>query len=498
MAHTRQWRAPSAASIGPARRVGRVAVIALGLLCAMAGAGATVQPLPQLNIDKIQTTLSGVSSGGYMAVQLHVAYSATFGKGVAVVAGGPFYCAQGSVAHATGRCMSHSSPIPVSTLVATTQGWVASGAVDPTANLAHARVYLFSGKKDAVVNTAVVDDLKTFYSSFVPEAHIAYRKDVPAGHAILTDDYGNKACATSGDPYINDCDEDQAGAMLQHLYGPLQPRNNAPLAGSFVEYDQTGFTTGHALATTGWAYVPQSCAAGAVCRIHVALHGCKQNVASIGQQYVRNTGFNRWADTNHIVVLYPQVGVTGVNACWDWWGYDSPDYARKSGPQMKAVKAMVDQLGSGLPTGSLPAVARVAASAASTSSMKLAWPAVAGAAGYHVYRNGARATTTAVTDTTFTDTDLNPGTRHQWTVKTVDAGGRESAFSPAATASTTGFTPVCHTADNVSHVSAGRAYVLWGVDHALGSGLGMGLYNLFITSTLRQTAAGYYTPGTCY
>src|SRR4029450_2521644 len=33
-----------------------------------------------------------------------------------------------------------------------------------------------------------------------------------------------------------------------------------------------------------------------------------------------------------------------INDCWDWWGYDSPDYARKTGPQVAAVKAMVDRL----------------------------------------------------------------------------------------------------------------------------------------------------------
>ena len=52
--------------------------------------------LPKLKIDQSQITLSGFSSGGYMAVQLHVAYSNTF-KGVGVIAGGPmraiFVCA---------------------------------------------------------------------------------------------------------------------------------------------------------------------------------------------------------------------------------------------------------------------------------------------------------------------------------------------------------------------------------------------------------------------
>lgn len=470
--------------------------VALGAPVAF-NAAAAVQALPQLNIDGTQTTVSGVSSGGYMAVQLHVAYSATFRKGVGVVAAGPFYCAEGSVTYATGRCMTHSTSIPVSSLVSTTNSWATSGAVDPTANLANSKVYLFSGTSDSVVKTAVVDDLKTYYGNYVPAANIAYQKNLPAEHAWLTDDFGS-ACGLKAEPYINDCDFDQAGAMLQHLYGSLNPRNNGALGGAFVEFDQTGFTTGHAMGTTGWAYVPQACQAGATCRLHVALHGCKQNVATIGQQYVRSTGLNRWADTNQIVVLYPQTGQTATNACWDWWGYDSADYAKKSGPQMKAVKAMVDQIGSGVSSGSLPPTTSVGAGNATTSTMKITWPAVSGASGYRVYRNGARATVSPVTTASFTDAGLNPGTSHRWSVKTVDASGKESGFSPVATASTTGFTPVCHTADNVSHVAWGRAYVFWGYDYAYGSNQGMGLYNVLINSTLRQTGAGYFAPGTCY
>ena len=42
------------------------------------------------------------------------------------MAGGPFYCAEGSISNATGRCMTHSSTIPVATLVSTTKSWASS------------------------------------------------------------------------------------------------------------------------------------------------------------------------------------------------------------------------------------------------------------------------------------------------------------------------------------------------------------------------------------
>jgi poly(3-hydroxybutyrate) depolymerase len=108
-------------------------------LCASGGAYAAVN-LPALKIDKTQTTVSGLSSGGFMAVQLHVAYSATFAKGVGVVAGGPFYCAEGSVVNATGRCMASPAGIPTSTLVNTTNTWAGQGVIDPVANLQNSKV----------------------------------------------------------------------------------------------------------------------------------------------------------------------------------------------------------------------------------------------------------------------------------------------------------------------------------------------------------------------
>ena len=82
---------------------------AAGAAMALSGVGGVhaAVNLPALKIDKTQTTVSGLSSGGFMAVQLHVAYSATFAKGAGVVAGGPFYCAEGSIVNATGRCMAN-------------------------------------------------------------------------------------------------------------------------------------------------------------------------------------------------------------------------------------------------------------------------------------------------------------------------------------------------------------------------------------------------------
>ncbi|MBN8431429.1 PHB depolymerase family esterase [Microbulbifer salipaludis] len=54
-----------------------------------------------------------------------------------------------------------------------------------------------------------------------------------------------------------------------------------------------------------------------------------------------------------------------------------------------------------------------------------------------------------------------------------------------------------YTANNYNHVQAGRATTDGSYAYAVGSGDNLGLYNLFVTSTLAETAAGYYVQGNC-
>jgi hypothetical protein len=199
-----------------------------------------------------------------------------------------------------------------------------------------------------VVKSATSAALQAYYQHYLPAANIVYRNDIPSEHAFVTDDFG-AACNTKAAPFINNCQFDLAGAILEQLYGKLNARQNGTPAGELIAFDQAAIAPGHGLAETGYVYVPKDCTNGATCRVHVALHGCRQNVADIGEAFIKNSGYNRWADNNRIVVLYPQTGKGAVNSCWDWWGYDSPDYARRSAPQMQAIVAMLDKLAAGKP-----------------------------------------------------------------------------------------------------------------------------------------------------
>ena len=316
---------------------------------------ATVQaaaPLPALHAERSGITASGVSSGGSMAVQLQVAHSASV-AGVGVLAGGPYYCAQGSLFTALYNCMTPGFWTPVtrpSLLKTETDVLASSGRIDATAHLAKSRAWLFSGRNDRTVYPQVVEALQSFYAGY--KAEVLLVADKPAGHGMVTTEHGN-ACGTTAPPFINDCRYDAAGELLNFLLGKLA----APAAkesGRLMRFDQNAYAQGDAKAIamdeTGFLYVPQRCAAER-CRVHVAFHGCRQGAAEIGERFVREAGYNRWAEANALIVLYPQAikryspAVFNPRGCWDWWGYTGAMYHTQAGPQIRAVKAMLDRLG---------------------------------------------------------------------------------------------------------------------------------------------------------
>jgi poly(3-hydroxybutyrate) depolymerase len=414
-------------------------------LVALSCAQVSAASLPSFNADPNQVTVSGISSGAAMAVQAHVAYSGTF-KGAAVFAGPAYYCAQGSLANATVRCMEplSSLQIPVADLVATTRSWASQGLIDNTANLANAKVYLFSGTLDQTVRQPSVDALRDYYSSFVNPANIVYNNSTAAGHGWISP-MGPVTCALSQSPYINNCNIDAEQNFLSLFYGPLQPKQNGQLSGQIMAFEQNEFFDDHNPAVhgvdaNGWLYVPASCARGESCKVHVAYHGCNMSYSKIGDQFIRLSGLNEWADSNRLIVVYPQVlpslvePVVNGQGCWDWWGYDRADYAQKSGPQLLMTKRIVDRITSGFAPVDAPT--NLASDKISATSIRLTWKPVNGAIGYRLYRNGVQASTSTITRSDFTDSGLKQNTAYTYTVRAVASNGNLGPVSVPLTVST--------------------------------------------------------------
>jgi poly(3-hydroxybutyrate) depolymerase len=345
------------------RRVKAVIGAALALLAGVGLGGppsSAADALPQLGTALGATSVSGLSSGAYMAGQLELAHAKDI-VGAGIVAGGPFACAETAAsrvfpfwptavgqnaAQALYSCMKTTlGPPDPEALVERAKALADDGEIDPLSALASHNVYLFSGDADQTVTRPVVAAAKAFYEAAgVPAANVTLVESA-GGHAFITEE-GGAACGLTEEPFISDCDYDQAKAILAWIYGPLEGSSAEP-QGAFLVFDQEAFSDpGDGFASEGVVYVPPACKTGSGCRVHVALHGCRQSREEAGDAFVKETGFAEIADQNRLVILFPQVSSSAYNpeGCWDWWGYTGLDYLGKDAAQIKGIWAMVEHL----------------------------------------------------------------------------------------------------------------------------------------------------------
>ena len=298
--------------------------------------------LPGLDAQP-NVTVAGVSSGAYLAGQYHVAWSESV-TGAGLIAGGPWGCAGGDIAQALGPC-AEGSGLDLPALVQDAGALAAANAIDPLDGLDGDSVFVFHGANDAIVPAATTRAAADFYSGLDADIAVSYIEDVPATHGIpvLESPLG---CTEFAAPFLNDCDYDLAGQMLETLYGPLQPRSDDAVEAQ--PFDQAPYAAS-GLADTGYVFVPQACRGERRCRVHVFLHGCSQSAEAVGTAVVNGAGFNEWAVTNDLIVLYPQVAASAmapVNplGCWDWWGYSGENYLERDAAQLAAIHRMVTDL----------------------------------------------------------------------------------------------------------------------------------------------------------
>jgi poly(3-hydroxybutyrate) depolymerase len=327
-------------------------------------APAVAVQLQHYQIDPAKIFVAGISAGGFAAVQMHIAHSSTF-KGAAIYAGGVYWCAgAGGAATALANCggetlptnqASYNSTLGASETYLETQSSL--GTIDPMSNLSRQPVYLWSGTQDQIVNPLEMVDLQSEYLRYGAKVH--FDNTFPAAHGWESPQ-GELDCGTSASPFMVRCSAngavyDSVKTWLTMFLGSLAPRNNKKLQGSLMTFDQTEFgaSPNLSMSPTGSIFVPKSCMQGRACGLVLALHGCLQQSALIGNRWVTEAGINEWADTNALIVLYPDTIATSApnptnpNGCFDWWGYSNqsdPNYALKSGLQMSVLYSMVQRV----------------------------------------------------------------------------------------------------------------------------------------------------------
>ncbi|WP_177166795.1 extracellular catalytic domain type 2 short-chain-length polyhydroxyalkanoate depolymerase [Allopseudospirillum japonicum] len=312
---------------------------------------------PALSVFDVEAvSVSGISSGGYMASQLHFAYPEIY-TGVAIFAAGPYGCAaQGGVSQALTQCMQVRDGAPkVETLVQQVRTWAEAEVIgDPELMRTQAhKVWIYRAGQDGVLDERVTQTTTDLYRHWVADQHLKVVTLPEAAHALPTADYG-AACDVQAPPYINQCDYDGVGAALKHLYPDLKEPLDAP--GMLMTFDQRPFFKAQGakikgLLDYGYLFVPKTCEEGAPCKLHVALHGCEQSAQVLDETFVRHSGYLQWAAANRMLVLFPQAKKNLANpmGCWDWWGYESTNFYSRQGSQVAAITRMVQHISGQIP-----------------------------------------------------------------------------------------------------------------------------------------------------
>ncbi|CAF3457702.1 unnamed protein product [Rotaria socialis] len=365
-----------------------------------------VVSLVTASVPDTHITVSGISSGGAMATQLHIGFSKDI-SGCGILAGPPFYC--GGSGMTTALCMTGPALlISVTVLEQKIKYYRLLDKIDDPVNLKGDPVYVFSGIYDKVAYPGVVKLNEQLYSRL--GATVKTNFNMPAHHGFPTENFGAACSTLNMANYINNCNFNLAYDMLNHLSGGnlTKPVNSkTPLVGQMLMFDQNAFmnfplslaveenaklsmsewiknsmylytpedwdwptsglfnltmpksskslktktiTTRSALSgfdDEGFIYFPSACANGEKCSIHVALHGCQQGKSVVGDVFATKAGYLEVAELNNIIVIFPQVVKslmlpTNPMGCWDWWGYSSIYYATQDAPQMSGVKNMID------------------------------------------------------------------------------------------------------------------------------------------------------------
>jgi poly(3-hydroxybutyrate) depolymerase len=348
--------------------------------------------------DPHQVSISGLSSGGAMALQYAVAHSGSI-IGVGSVAGPAWYCAEGDLAHAMQVCMKGQGTVRPKTDLA--RQFAAAGKIDSlsgntTSALKHS--FVFQSKEDEVLNPrsgqANVDFLAAL-TGVAPKVDQGRSDDgsANAGHGIISPD-GTDSCSGKGKTFIRRCGaEDNPAEVLSTMYGEEMPdpstrkevadadvwefdqqpmidavkNEGVSVSGDYVFWYQSSQSTQRQnfdLAPKGYIYVPTVCEQGRPpCRVHVALHGCAQDPKLFAQK----SGYNDWAEHYRAIIVYPAIKarepwpwdyLSGAEpnplGCWDWWGYLDPGtggdrYLTKDGPQIRVIERIIAEVTKPLP-----------------------------------------------------------------------------------------------------------------------------------------------------
>lgn len=290
--------------------------------------------------DQLKYTISGISSGGFMANQMATIFSSQF-SGVATVAGGFYYCAEdylpkkvkedslgigtrnlflfepapiddsfnpfilfsgsnsaswfrpqkGNPIYQSSLCMSSpdKTNLPTDYLKSNAE----KNLVDPLINLSEQKVFIYHGSADSVIRAKSQERLKEYYLSVgVLDLNIETITGT-GNHNFPTDRTDAMPCKRAGVPYLGACDLDLAGLFLGSFYTDEKKgklirsevnRDHLYIVDQTTQIENVNKSEENwtmaapSIAPYGYMYASDKCLQNpGSCQTHVALHGCQMS-----------------------------------------------------------------------------------------------------------------------------------------------------------------------------------------------------------------------------
>ena len=176
-----------------------------------------------INLNLVNLTVSGISSGAYFANQFQISFSKSV-EGGAFIAGGPYYCAMNNFYSAVNSCMETDGIAPsISTLVQWTKNAANLGYIDPYQNLEHSKIFIQNGLSDNVIDPKLGQDNYQFYKQMgTKNENIKTVFELDSAHGWPVYNQTRTAgspCDEINDRFMNNCEFEVAWQMVKFLYG---------------------------------------------------------------------------------------------------------------------------------------------------------------------------------------------------------------------------------------------------------------------------------------
>lgn len=254
--------------------------------------------------------------------------------------------------------MTTSQEYNVNNVFPDIQNYSSRGLIDSTQNLKNKPLYIYAGSRNWLFAPEMSLRARQVFEPYIDNPNSIRTVVQEANLTLPTNRPDYPLCdAPPNQLSLSNCGFSGALDALQFLLGPNAVRAPSPSLNlePLLTFDQAEFFYGingsnpngrHDMDTVGFLYVPRICQNNQVeCHLHFFFHGCNVGREFVGGEHVRNSGFLEVAETNGIIMVFPQVLASQENdiGCWDTYGFTGPLYATKAGAQVTVVRNMLSR-----------------------------------------------------------------------------------------------------------------------------------------------------------